>query len=63
MTASLLKHTNTETMHSVQKKVAKRKFNVVPEVAVKNKVKKVDIKSKKSATKAELELELIILKL
>jgi hypothetical protein len=44
MTARSLKHANTKRMHSVQKKVAKRKFNAVPEVAVKNKMKKVDIK-------------------
>ena len=54
VTISLLKHTNTETMHSIQKKVAKRKLNVAPEVTVKNKVKKVETKLKKSATKAEL---------
>ena len=45
-------------MHSVAKKVIKRKSSDVPEVVVKNKVKKVDtiVKVKKSATKAELFL-------
>ena len=56
MTESLLKHTNGKTMHSVPKKVAKRKINSVPEVGIKNKVKKVYIRVKKSATKADLFL-------
>jgi hypothetical protein len=54
MTASLLKQSNKETMHSVQKKVAKRKFKAVPDAAVKNKVKKVEIKLKKSALEKDL---------
>jgi chaperonin cofactor prefoldin len=56
MMASLLKHTNT--MHSVPKKVTKRKSNAVPEVIVNNKVKKNEVKVKKSATKAELFLQI-----
>ena len=45
-------------MHSVSKKIIKRKSSAVPEVVVKNKVIKVDtlVKVKKSATKAELFL-------
>ena len=56
--ASSLKHTNA--MHSVHKKVTKRIINAVPEVTLKNKVKKVDTieKLKKSATKAELLLHI-----
>ena len=43
-------------MHSVPKKVAKRKIIPFLEVVIKNKVKKVDIRVKKSATKADLFL-------
>ena len=58
MIASLLQHTNSDTMQTIQKKVGKRKLNAVPEVAVKNKVNRLDIKLKKSATKAELILHI-----
>ena len=58
MTASFSKHTDAKTMHSVPKQVAKRKTNPGQDVAIKNKVTKVDIKLKKSATKAELFLHI-----